>query len=246
MVNKKTSNKKDFWKSILYIILGVVILLPYVIMLLNYWGYQKKVEEISNSSFILINKETMSLSVYDYKGNEVVEYPIACGLNYGNKEKIGDMKTPEGVFHVSDIQNSSQWSHDFKDGLGEIAGAYGPHFIRLEVPGHKGIGIHGTHKPESIGTRDTEGCIRLNNNDIVELINYVSIGMVVVIIPSQYDVINLDMPQNIKKKSQQTNPVSRNTESTKTTFSSQTLMNDSLSKESEANSKKQSRIELKN
>ena len=106
MVKKKTSNKKDFWKSILYIILGVVILLPYVIMLLNYWGYQKKVEEISNSSFILINKETMSLSVYDYKGNEVVEYPIACGLNYGNKEKIGDMKTPEGVFHVSDIQNS--------------------------------------------------------------------------------------------------------------------------------------------
>ena len=78
MVKKKTSNKKDFWKSILYIILGVVILLPYVIMLLNYWGYQKKVEEISNSSFILINKETMSLSVYDYKGNEVVEYPIAC------------------------------------------------------------------------------------------------------------------------------------------------------------------------
>jgi hypothetical protein len=137
---------------------------------------------------------------------------------FGNKEKIGDMKTPEGVFHVSDIQNSSQWSHDFKDGLGEIAGAYGPHFIRLEVPGHKGIGIHGTHKPESIGTRDTEGCIRLNNNDIEELINYVSIGMVVVIIPSQYDVINLDMPQNIKKKSQQTNPVSRNTESTKTTF----------------------------
>ena len=70
--------------------------------------------------------------------------------------------------------------------MGEIAGAYGPHFIRLEVPGHKGIGIHGTHKPESIGTRDTEGCVRLNNNDIEELINYVSIGMVVVIIPSQY------------------------------------------------------------
>ena len=246
MAKKKTSNKKDFWKSILYITLGVVILLPYVIMVLNYFGYQKKVAEISNASFILINKETMTLSVYDYKGNEVVEYPIACGLNYGNKEKIGDMKTPEGVFHVSDIQNSSQWTHDFKDGLGEIAGAYGPHFIRLEVPGHKGIGIHGTHKPESIGTRATEGCIRLNNSDVVDLINYVSIGMVVIIVPSQHDVVNLETPQKVKTKSKQTNSTTRQTESAETTFSSQTLMNDSIVNESGPNSTKQYRIELSN
>ena len=60
-------------------------------------------------------------------------------------------------------------------------------FIRLDVPGHKGIGIHGTHKPESIGTRDTEGCIRLENSEILKLKELAYLGMVVVITPSVQD-----------------------------------------------------------
>lgn len=60
--------------------------------------------------------------------------------------------------------------------------------MRLEVPGHKGIGIHGTHKPESIGTRDTEGCIRLRNEDIADLKTKVNIGMVVIVLPSMDDL----------------------------------------------------------
>jgi hypothetical protein len=60
--------------------------------------------------------------------------------------------------------------------------------LRLEVPGHKGIGIHGTHKPESIGTRDTEGCIRLKNDDIADLKTKVNIGMVVIVLPSMDDL----------------------------------------------------------
>ena len=58
----------------------------------------------------------------------------------------------------------------------------------MEIPGHKGIGIHGTHKPESIGTRDTEGCIRLKNEDIDDLRKKVNIGMVVIVLPSLGDL----------------------------------------------------------
>ena len=108
------------------------------------------------------DQEDMTLRLIDGQGGDILKFPIACGKNYGNKRKSGDMKTPEGVFSISEIVDASCWTHDFGDGKGEIAGAYGPFFIRLETPGHKGIGIHGTHKPESIGTRDTEGCIRLH------------------------------------------------------------------------------------
>lgn len=149
-------------------------------------------EEVQNDelgTFILIDKQEMRLSLYDNKGNIVSSYPIACGKNFGNKSKRGDMKTPEGVFHICDIQNASSWEHDFKDGKGKIKGAYGPWFLRLEVPGHNGIGIHGTHKPESIGTRDTEGCIRLNNKDIETLKSKVKIGMPVIVIPSANDIL---------------------------------------------------------
>lgn len=116
----------------------------------------------------------------------------ACGpsipLPADDKEKPGDMKTPEGLFSVQQIQDASAWTHDFGDGKGEIRGAYGSHFIRLKTPGHCGIGIHGTHDPASIGTRATEGCVRLNNSDLLELVKkYVYVGMPVVILTSEAD-----------------------------------------------------------
>ena len=51
------------------------------------------------------------------------------------------------------------------------------------MPNFPKIGIHGTHLPESIGTRCTEGCIRLNNDDLRELKEYIKIGMTVIILP---------------------------------------------------------------
>lgn len=107
----------------------------------------------------------------------------------GNKRKKGDMRTPEGVFQVSDIQDASGWTHDFGDGKGEISGAYGNHFIRLSVPGQKGIGIHGTHLPESIGTRASEGCIRMNNKDLEQLVKLIYPPLVVVITPGREDIL---------------------------------------------------------
>ena len=181
--------KVDKQKNRTYYILALLILLPYVGMIgLRGWN-KHKLNDINNTSFIVISKEDMMLRLIDYKGREIQKYPIACGKNYGNKETKGDLKTPEGLFHVTEIEKASSWVHDFGDGKGEIPGAYGPFFIRLEVPGQKGIGIHGTHKPESIGTRDTEGCIRLNNEDLLKLVKQTHIGMAVLITPSYMDVI---------------------------------------------------------
>ena len=81
------------------------------------------------------------------------------------------------------IYDSTSWKHDFGDGKGIIRGAYGPYFIRLNVPGFNSIGIHGTCFPESIGTMSTEGCIRCTNEDITNFIKYISVGSEVVILP---------------------------------------------------------------
>ena len=180
-------------RKFLYVVLSVLILLPYAGMGGLYFWYKHSLEDIENAAFIIISKEDMSLRLIDFKGNVQEQYPIACGQKYGNKEKKGDYKTPEGVFRISEIVNSESWSHDFGDGKGTIHGAYGPYFMRLETPGHKGIGIHGTHKPESIGTRDTEGCIRLNNEDLKKLREKCHAGMTVVITTSYLDVVKGDV-----------------------------------------------------
>lgn len=115
-------------------------------------------------------------------------YDCATGRNTGDKERPGDNRTPvswgyicgqpEGAvpwthsvyvpFTVDEIVYAGDWTHDFGDGRGEIAGAYGPWFISLYT-GWEGIGIHGTHDESSIGTNASEGCIRLRNENVQEL-----------------------------------------------------------------------------
>lgn len=175
--------------NILNILLAIVILLPYIGFGGFYLWNQKKMSKIDNANIVVISKQNMSLSVYDYKGHELCKFPIACGKNFGNKENEGDLKTPEGVFKVSSIENAENWKHDFKDGNGDIEGAYGPIFIRLYTPGHTGIGIHGTHDNSSIGDRITEGCIRIENKNVIELAKMIHHGTVVIITPSADDVI---------------------------------------------------------
>lgn len=182
----KTKSKKarNYGLFLLYTITFIV---P-VGGLVGLYGYfQKQLDDISEARIIVVSKQDMRLRVYDYKGTRLMDYGIACGKNFGQKHKVGDMKTPEGMFFVQSIEDASERTHDFGDGRGEIQGAYGPYFIRLDTPGNKGIGIHGTHDPLSIGTRATEGCIRLNNNDLVELVNVVRPGMMVLVTTSFED-----------------------------------------------------------
>ena len=185
----KTKAGRKHAKSVLTVVATIVILLPYVLYAFEKMRFDKTLKETARAAFILVDKEELMITVFNYNGDEVFKSGISCGKNYGDKRVVGDLKTPEGVFRVCDIQDASDWGHDFKDGNGWIEGAYGSTFIRLEVPGHKGIGIHGTHKPESIGTRDTEGCIRLENSELLKLKEFVYVGMVVVVSPSAEDAV---------------------------------------------------------
>ena len=178
-------------KNLKYIIgalIIIAILVPTCGMVVMKKFYDSKFERLHKASLIVINKQDMTLKVYGIYGNLVADFPVGVGKAYGNKVEKGDNRTPEGVFHVSEIQEASNWKHDFGDGKGEIPGAYGPWFIRLYTEPHKGIGIHGTHLPESIGTRCTEGCIRINNDDLLKLKEKVKTGLTVKIIPGPEDI----------------------------------------------------------
>ncbi len=132
-------------------------------------------------SWLRIVKSAFILELYEGK-RLVRTYPIAIGSASGDKSAQGDRRTPEGRFSISQIQPSSRWTHDFGDGKGVIKGAYGPWFLRLKT-GWKGIGIHGTHDPGSIGKSVSEGCIRMFNADVAEVRHRVRPGTPVVIEP---------------------------------------------------------------
>lgn len=144
------------------------------------------VDTLTQADSVVIDKGAMTLTAWR-GGEAVAEFGVATGLNPGNKWVSGDMRTPEGTFVISEIVDASKWTHDFGDGAGEIEGAYGPWFMRLATPGHTGIGIHGTHLPESIGRRASEGCIRLQNENCDSLRRMVRVGVPVVVRPGATD-----------------------------------------------------------
>ena len=135
---------------------------------------------------IVIKKSEFKLYVLD-NGAIVETFGCALGKKTGDKEKSGDMKTPNGTFTVAEVCDASYWTHDFKDGKGEIKGAYGPWFFYLDTNAKSkgqwdGIGIHGTHDPASIGTLASEGCIRLLNENVQLLKDkYIKVGTKVTI-----------------------------------------------------------------
>ncbi|HNY11555.1 MAG TPA: L,D-transpeptidase [Candidatus Wallbacteria bacterium] len=110
----------------------------------------------------VIDKKTFELRLF--KDEALLKtYSIAYGRNPDGrtKQKKGDLRTPEGHFYVQSIEKSDKWLHEGKF-------AYGPWFLRLKTP-FSGIAIHGTDDPDSIGTKASEGCIRLYPEEITEL-----------------------------------------------------------------------------
>lgn len=138
-------------------------------------------------SCLLVSKRSMTLSVLDGRGRRIAVFPIACGEHYGDKRSEGDRRTPEGLFTVQEILDTSRWPSPADPDGEPRPSPYGPYFIRLRTPPHEGIGIHGTNDERSIGTRSSAGCIRLRNEELLRLLRYVRIGMAVFITPSERD-----------------------------------------------------------
>ncbi len=146
-----------------------------------------------NNCFILISKPEYRLYVCEVVDGDTIKrvhYPVCVGKAKGQKQKKGDMKTPECTFEnpfsITEIVDASKWTHDFGDGRGSIL-SYGSWFMRLKTPGHSGIGIHGsTNNESSVPGRGSEGCIRLRDDDLIQLKeNYAFVGMRVVILPDE-------------------------------------------------------------
>lgn len=95
-----------------------------------------------------------------FHGDEIIRrYTIATGA--------WDTPTPIGVFTIT---------HRFS---GEMCG-FGTCFLGLSVPWGD-FGIHGTNKPESIGSDASHGCIRMTVADAEELYALVPNGTQVII-----------------------------------------------------------------
>ena len=106
---------------------------------------------------ITVNTATRTLTLYN-NGKVQKIYNVAVGKP--------STPTPKGTFTI-------------KNKAPNPGGPYGSRWMGLTAP-H--IGIHGTNEPASIGNAASHGCIRMHNNDVIDLYNIVPLGTVVQII----------------------------------------------------------------
>ncbi len=106
---------------------------------------------------IVIRIAPKRLELY-HQGKLFKSYPVAVG-------KLST-PTPKGTFHIINKAINP-------------GGPYGIRWLGLSKP-H--VGIHGTNDPSSIGKAISNGCIRMQNKDVLELSRLVSIGTQVKII----------------------------------------------------------------
>jgi lipoprotein-anchoring transpeptidase ErfK/SrfK len=103
---------------------------------------------------ITISLRNKILSVYR-NGRFFKAYPVASGKP--------TTPTPVGTFTIVNKQVNP-------------GGPFGTRWMGLSKPHY---GIHGTNNPASIGTAASNGCVRMFNNDVNDLFNYVGVGVVV-------------------------------------------------------------------
>ena len=162
--------------------------------------YAEKLLNSEYDNFLIVDKNKMKLFVYDKYGNIVKSYGIACARNFGTKQRKGDCRTSEGFFSAEGIYDSTNWLYTNDAGYTSPArGVYGPRFIRVDIPTTRAIGIHGTSSRYSIGNRVSHGCIRLQNEDIMDLTEkYAKKGMPIIISPGPKDMaVNAKEGHNI-------------------------------------------------
>lgn len=150
--------------------------------------YARRLLRNQKDHFIIVDKQSMNVILYDKYGREKKCYLMACSRYFGTKHKRRDNRTPEGFFSAEGIYNSTDWLYTNDDGYTSPArGQFGPRFIRLKTPVTSQVGIHGTAARHSPGKRCSHGCIRIQNEQILELVKFVSPGTPIIVNPSDRD-----------------------------------------------------------
>ncbi len=119
--------------------------------------------------FILVDQQRMTLSWY-LDGKFIKRYRCATGA--------AGSETPVGHYEVFKMDVEPNWT-DPKTGkvykYGEPGHAIGSRWLALRGGSKSGLGIHGTIDPDSIGSKASNGCIRLLNQDVEELYGFASV-----------------------------------------------------------------------
>lgn len=134
---------------------------------------QQQEEQVQATRIVLKRSERR---VYAYQGEqELASFPVAVG-------KPG-WETPLGTFAVKTMVENPGWTHPFTGKVmsPESDNPLGERWIEFWTDGRNSIGFHGTPNRASVGQAASHGCVRMYDEDIQALFDWVSEGTPVIV-----------------------------------------------------------------
>ncbi len=141
----------------------------------------RKVRLAKGSWSLIVDKSLFKMWVL-YEGCPFKGYTVTTGAP--NKETpvtkfvVGGKNPKPAWWPPSEVKFSGKTPVPYGDPQNPL----GDWWISLEHDIHHGIGIHGTNDPGSIGSKASNGCIRMLNEEVVEVAALAFKGMVVQIV----------------------------------------------------------------
>lgn len=139
--------------------------------------------QLGNGSYynpfaIVVDKKARILTVWkqsdDSSLEKIAEFPSDIGKQMGNKSKLGDHRTPEGIYFIQKMF----------EGAGLPFDKYGKRAFTLDYPNlfdqragktGSGIWIHAIPDTETL-ERGSRGCVVVRNDAIIDLSKFITIG----------------------------------------------------------------------
>jgi murein L,D-transpeptidase YafK len=156
----------------------------------------------SNNYVLILDKfsNTLNLAIYRDEGYKVVNsYHATLGQVQGDKLQTNDLKTPEGIYIFENARISAKLAPKavqvasrnvfifpiltYKLGIMAFSMNFPNPFDRLTGATGSGIMMHGTNEPERLKKKlDSEGCIVISNESMIELKPYIQFGITPILI----------------------------------------------------------------
>ncbi len=130
---------------------------------------------------IVVSQSQRRLFLIGEEG-DAISYPVAVG-KFGKQWRgsavvDGKYRNPAWAPPV-EVKRAEPWLPDYIPG----GSSRNPMGMRALTLSGDQYAIHGTNRPDSIGTAASYGCIRMLNRDIVDLFDRVEVGTPVVMMP---------------------------------------------------------------
>lgn len=122
------------------------------------------------------------------KGNRAIRYGVGVGregLAFAGRGTVQEKRewphwTPTPAMIAREPKRYAKWAHGMNGGVGNPLGARALYLFKNGKDTR--YRIHGTTEPDSIGKAVSSGCIRMMNQDVIDLYGRVPLGAKVVVL----------------------------------------------------------------